>query len=168
MRNQQPSKKKKMTLLLLDNHFTQTWFGSDFLTPLLTKIWSYYCNSFKHRKYPGRCFGQRRRPPFYQVLVYADGLIDRGSMEITALNQITRKSVRSSSRFARARSAPPLKGLLQQFNESRDFFNDSIIFNTMKFHSNLTGAPQRNPKLLRQPELKTNRTTKICVDRMRQ
>jgi hypothetical protein len=37
-----------------------------------------------------------------------------------------------------------------------------------QFHSNLTGAPQRNPKLLRQPELKTNRTTKICVDRMRQ
>ena len=53
-------------------------------------------------------------------------------------------------------------------NESRDFFNDSIILNTKKIHSNLTGAPQRNPKLLMQPELKTNRTTKICVDRMRQ
>lgn len=34
MRNQQLPKKKKMTLLLLDKHFTQTWLGADFLTPL--------------------------------------------------------------------------------------------------------------------------------------
>ena len=38
MRNQQPPKKKKMTLLLLDKHFTQTWLGSDFLTPLSQKF----------------------------------------------------------------------------------------------------------------------------------
>lgn len=38
MRNQQPFKKKKMTILLLDNHFTQTWLGSDFIIPLSQKF----------------------------------------------------------------------------------------------------------------------------------
>ena len=34
MKNLKLIEKKKMTLLLLDNHFTQTWLSSDFLTPL--------------------------------------------------------------------------------------------------------------------------------------